>query len=341
MLGPWTGSVGSFEVADFDQVTYTDNMDAGAELDFSISAMSAAAYGLSELATDVWLHRGTALEERFRVLTADAEWGESGEDRLAVKAVSYKRLLAWRHLQTALSYAATGQANIVAGLIAHAEAQPGGDLNTTVGSLDSGGINRDRQYTAGENIGKLLSDLSAVIDGPYWNFTAAKALIVKPSTSFTEHATPIVRGATARKMNRKSGAGTFANAAVVSGDSQSTVPVFAASATVATDPRGRWEVASGFPSVILQSTLVEKANGVVADSETPTAQWSVSLDPARYDGDLYLKPGEYVNLHWPPAVFRPVGLTGAVRCQTMTVKTVFNADGATAVDVELFELEAA
>lgn len=339
-IGPWDSDVGLYEVTDFAAVNVSYNMDAGDEISWTMRASAIAATGLQELAWDAWLYDDDALVQRFRIILVGANWGPDGQAELGVQAVSYKRLFNWRLLQADQSFSQVGQADIVWALIDHTQQQLAGDLGITPGLLDSAGRLRDRNWVRGENIGKLLDDLSGVIDGPYWTVDGDRKLIVKTHHDFDTHSTPIIMGVTARAMTRKGGVQQFANGWFVSGDNELTVPEMALHPDLATDPRGRWEQAAGYPSVTVQETLVEKAAGLVTESQSPIAQWSVELDPHRYENDLPLKVGDFAVLVWPAAMFRPVGAMGSIPVQVLNLQSVLTADAALSVSVELIELAA-
>jgi hypothetical protein len=340
-VGPWTGADPTQEVTSFGQVSISTNFDDGTQLSFDVLGGSPEAAQISELATDVWVYQLGAVWLRCRVVAVEQAWGENGEDVATVTAVCYKRLLNARHVQSPLSYTATDQAQIVWGLIQHTQAQTGGTLGITAGTLNGGSVNRDRQYVPGENIGKVLADLSTVLNGPWWGVDGNRLLQVRPLSAFAANTTPLMLGATARKLSRRSGAAQFANSAFVDGDNASTVPVSVNSATIATDPRGRWERAAGFPTVVEQQTLVEKANGLVATSVSPAAAWSVEVEPARYLTDANFDVGETVEVVVPPSAVAPLGTPSlTVIARIMNVSVSLGADNTASASMELIEVPA-
>lgn len=335
-VGPWTGDPVQ-EITSFESISATFNLDAGDELSWTMTCNCPGANLLAELETDCWLYDDDALVQRYRVLAIEASWVVNGRSVLNVKAVSYKKLVGYRLLNADLKFAATDQADIVWGIIQATQATTNGDFGIVVGSLDGDGINRDRSYVAGESLGTILANLSEVINGPYWTINGDLELIVKPDDDFVTLATPIQLGVTARNLTRQSGAAAFANAVYVDGDGDSTVPVIAESATIATDPRGRWESALGFPSVTEQATLQERADGAVISAQSPIAQWAVDVEPERFQSDLPLQPGVFVAVDWPATEFRPVGATDGVVGQVMTVGLSISPDGDLKVSAQIIE----
>lgn len=338
-VGPWTGTVPTQELGQFSEVSLVFNADGGADLTLSLPGTSPAAQQIDELATDVWVYLDEAEYARLRVVAVEQVWEPNGADYVTVVAVDYKRLLNARHFQSALSYSATPQADVVWSVIQHAQAQPGGNLGITAGTLNSGGYVRDRNWSAGENIGKELTDLSGVLNGPYWTIDANLALQVTLYDVFPVRDTPIALGGTARSLQRLSGASSFANSVWVDGDGDFTVPVSADAADVASDPRGRWERAAGFPNVKLQASLTEKANGLLVDARTPPATWMCSIEPSRFLLDANFAVNEYVEVVVPKSVVAPIGSPAFSNGgQVVNVALTLNGDGLTSVEMSLVEV---
>lgn len=336
-VGPWTDSAPSQEVRRFGTVSYRSYLDGGVDISFDVPGNSPSAAELSELYTDVWLYRNEVPYARCRVVSLVQTWGADGEDVVQVQAVDYKRLLNARHVQSTLNYATTAEASIIWGVIQHTQALDGGDLGITAGTLTSG-TNRDRTYYAGDNIGKILGDLSGVIDGPWWEIDPTLALNVHPYDDFPVQGTPLMLGATARMMARKSGAGLFANSVFVSGDNNQTTPVSLDSTDVSTDPRGRWERSAGFPTTTLQDSVQEKAEGFLAETERPPVQWSVELEPERWLTDADFIRGDEVTLLVPENSVAAQVPGAGVQTRVTTLSFSLTADGQLNVTAELLEL---
>lgn len=337
-VGPWTQDEPEQEIGQFGQVDVAANLDDGADVSFSVRGRSPTAKLISELDTDVWLFRDELPFIRARIIAITQAWGPDGQDEVSVTAVDYKRLFNARHVVSELTFSATDQAQIVWGLIQHAQAQAGGDLGIIAGTLGAG-VPRDRTYYPGDNIGTMLSNLSGVIDGPWWGIGPYLELDCIPYSSFPVRDSPVLLGATARSLARNSGAASFANVAYVDGDSAATVPVWFESPTIGTDPRGRWEKAAGFPTVTEQATLDEKAEGLVQESLSPVAEWSCELEPSRWLSDADFVPGDYVQIVVPPTTAAPIGTPEfSVGAQVMNLSLTLTADGGAAASVECVEV---
>lgn len=329
------------QVTQFDTVTLSFNLDSGCECSFNVPGNSDSARVISSLASDVWVYRNGVLLYRFRIISIEQTWDSDGADTVAVQAVDYKRILNARHVLSELSYIDVPQADVITGLIAHTQGQPGGSLGITTGTLDSDGITRTRNYEIGQNIGALLADYSSIINGPYWSIDALLQVNVGTFDGFPTNRAPIQLGSTARSLSRGSGAGEFANSVYVDGDSDVTTPVVTDAADILTDPRGRWERASGFPNVVLQATLVEKSQGLVEATRSPLATWACDIEPARYLLDANYQIGEFVDVVVPPTVAAPIGNPGfSVTTQIMNVGVSLTADGEASVEVEAIEVPA-
>jgi hypothetical protein len=187
----------------------------------------------------------------------------------------------------------------------------------------------------------VLTDLSGVIDGPLWTIDGDRVLDVTMPADFPTLATPLVHGVTARSLVRNSGADEFANAAMTDGNPDSTVPAFAEALTLPADPRGRWETVEGFPTVTQQTTLAEKADGLVEAAQSPVAEWSAVIDPRRYGSDFPIRPGDFVVISWPPEQFTVIGLGNRVIAQAISVNVTVTSDDDVSVSAQLVEIGAA
>lgn len=342
-VGPANGNPVQ-EVASFDSVSLGMSFDTGSDLSFAIPGNSPTARLISELASDVWMFTNGAITGRFRIVAIGQSWGPNNEDEVAVSAVCYKRLMSSRLLTPAanLEYTNTPQADLIADIIDRLQSLEGGDMgiDTAGGVLDSDGRNRDRTFVAGENVGTILENLSGVIDGPWWGIDGHLNLNVLPGRpeAWPERSMPVMLGATARSLSRGAGTGEFANAVFVDGDSDSTTPVMATAAGLSSDPRGRWERAVGFPNVTLQTTLTEKANGLIADFGSPLAQWSCEIEPGRFLTDADYRVGDRVTIVVPETVAAPIGNPGfSTTGQVMSTSLSYSADGALDVSMEVIE----
>lgn len=339
-VGGWTETSPDQEVGQFSTVQLTYNVDGGVDLAFSLPGTSPGARALSELDTDCWLYRGSSTpDSRLRIVGVNQTWDADGNDTVNVAAVDYKRLLNARHFMADQNYDDVGQADLIWQVIQHTQAQPGGDLGITAGTLDNNGQLRDRTWVAGENIGKELADLSGVENGPWWEIDGGLVLNVGTYDGFPTRDAPIELGSTARTLTRASSAATFGNAVWVDGDSGATTPVQVDAADILTDPRGRWERVAGYPNVVIQATLNDKADGLLLAAQSPAAVWTAEIEPRRYLTDAAVSIGEFVEIVVPPTVAAPIVSPGfSVAGQILSVTVTVDADGSLAVSTQIVEV---
>lgn len=322
-VGPATGSRPTLEIVDALGWTLDNNLDDGCSLSFTARAVSPAVQAIAELASDLWLYRGGNLVQRFRVVNLDQAWSENGDNTVQVSAVCYRRLLKKAHVRTPLSFVQQSQGDIVWDLVQHAQAATGGSLGITLSSAGPS-ILRDREYAIGQNIYDAIVDLATIDQGISWNVTGTLGLVVDTQTSFSTAVQPVELGVTARAMKRPSSSNQFANAAIVTGNSESTTPVIAEDVNVGTDPRGRWERFLSVGASSTQDELVETADGLIQTAISPLATWETLLDPFRYFLDAEYEIGQFVTIVAPPYA---IGVPSAVSAQTISRQVSLTADG--------------
>jgi hypothetical protein len=336
-IGPWrTGPVQ--EVGEFDQGSLSLTLNDGHQCTFSMPGRSPAARLSDGLTTDVWLYVDDRLAGRLRMLPLSQSWGPSGEDFVAVTAVSYKRLLAWRYLHApAPAFTQVEQGDIVWALINHAQQQSGGSLGLTKGTTATG-VKRDRtDYKVGDNVLDLGLNMSGVENGCWWDVDQDGLFTAKLYSAFPIHPTPLVLGSNALTLARVP-TPTFANAAMASGSDEQTVPVWAQSAGVAADPRGRWEATTSSPETIVQATLTEHARGLLDRSMRPPSVWTADIEPYRWRTDSAYRPGDRVTVIVPADTADVIGPpAGQVVAQVTEVAASFDGHGVLTISVTATE----
>jgi len=336
-IGPASGTRPIQEVTDFDAWTLDNNLDDGCSFSFSCRGDSEAGRLISELESDVWLYRGPTLTQRFRVTGVSQSWDSDGSNTLSIASTCYRRLLKKAFVRSPLSFSGS-QGSIVSGLVAHAQAAPGGSLGITDGSLGPA-ILRDREYEVGQNVFDAIVDLAKIENGIAWDVTAGLELIVTTQLGFPTRVQPVELGVTARSMERPSSSEQFANAAIVTGNVESTVPAFSATVGVATDPRGRWERFASIGQEIDQTALQERADGLILQSLSPVATWSVEMEPSRYFFDAEYEIGDLVTIVRPRDAASVIGSSAPrIDAQTISRQVQLSADGELAVVVTFVEL---
>ena len=63
-------------------------------------------------------------------------------------------------------------------------------------------------------------------------------------------------------------------------------------AGIGTDPRGRWEAAAGYPTIVEQATLTARAPWLLDQSSTLCPVYWVTLAPGRWEGATHMSGWE-------------------------------------------------
>jgi hypothetical protein len=329
-IGPATSTRPVQEINDFTVWRLDNNLDDGCSITFNTRGGSQAARLITELETDVWVYRLGLPVQRFRVVSAEETWREDGDDIVDISAICYRRILRSRFVRSPLSFVAETQGQIVADLIAHAQAADNGNLGITYGSLEAT-ISRDREYEIGANIWDAITELTRVENGIAWDVDEDLELSVRLQTDFPTVPTPIALGTTARRLARPSSAEQFANATIVTGNTEATVPIVAQSSTILTDSRGRWEKFVSVSGEADPVALQERADGVLNESISPVSVWQAEMIPSRYFGDIELQIGQFCS------VIRP-NTTQVIPVQVIARSISQTSEGDIVVTVSAIEL---
>jgi hypothetical protein len=337
-VGPYSGTGPTQALTFYDSWTLDRNLDDGCTFSFAIPGYVPEADAINELDTDVWLYRDGILDQRFRIVQVNQSWGPSGEDTISVQAVCYRRVFAGRYLNTNFVFSQVSQGQIIWDLIDHSQGLTNGDLGVTIGNLGPT-VLRDRNYEAGQNILDIIVDLCNVINGPSWEIDENLELVISQYPLFPSNPTPIVLGSTASSMSRPSGASRFANVALVSGNQQETSIVIAEATGLPSDPRGRWERRASYPSVSLQDTIIDHADGLLTEYQAPTTIWTVDVDPGRFFGDAQYQLGDFVRIVQPPSTAAPISVPAVeVPGQIVAISVDADADGDVRIVMRVLEV---
>jgi hypothetical protein len=326
------------DVSDFTSWTLTQNLDDGCSITFDTRGDSAAGQNIDELATDVLLAQDLAIIERQRIVGVSQVWGPSGEDDVAVTTACYRRLLKKAHVRSPLTYSGITQGTIIWNLIQHAQAATGGNLGITLAAAGPA-VTRDRTYEVGKNIFDAIVELTQVINGPTWDINSALQLTVSQAALYPTNLMPIELGNIARGMSRPSSAAQFGNAVVVTGDALLTTPVIQATAGVGTDPRGRWERYQAFGDVSVQNTLIEHADGLLEEANSPASVWQIECEPEAYFSVGNYAVGEFVTIAQPRSTVYPIGIAvPTITAQVLARTLSQSADGEITVSIQAVEV---
>lgn len=334
-IGPASGSTPSQVLTIFDQWTLDRNLDDGCTFSFRCPTNSIPGVQIAELSTDIWLYRSSVLEQRFRIINVEIEWLEDGRQTTSVQAVCYRRLLGGRYVRSPLSYTGQSQGAIVWDLVSHAQAATNGNLGITLGSTGPA-ILRDRNYETGQNILEAITDLTQMENGLTWEIDGNLVLSVSQASLYPTNPQPVVMGVNCLRLRKPSGAARFANVAVVTGDAIATTTQINEAVGLAVDPRGRWERFRGYPQEQSQAALVEQADGILEESQSPQVVWQFAIESTRFLSDSNYEVGDFILLVEPASVVPstanptvPIEIRPPVRvsAQVITQSVSVSADG--------------
>jgi hypothetical protein len=251
-------------------------------------------------------------------------------------AVTYKKLLNRRNVVSAggLSFTSADLGDIIWGMWQHTQSQVGGNLGITAGARTTG-IVRSRSYKQGENLGTQAEN--EYEEGIRWDIDQNLVYTASAISAGPYLATPLHLGANVREMQRASGS-DFANAVFGDADNAVTTPVWAVAANIATDPRGRWELTQGWPTVTLQSTLNERTAAFLIASGVPVAHWNVQMEPGRWVTDSKITPGMFAVLIVPRTLAAPIG-PPAEKIVVMVTQLSVNFDENGSMEVKVVVME--
>jgi hypothetical protein len=332
-VGPSTGNAPLQEVTFSGSVEIVFDLQAGSNIQFVTRSNAPEAAYIDELATDVWLLGD--IKARFRAWAVWQEWYQNGQDNVNVMAVTYKKLLQRRHFHAAQTYTNVDLGNLIWGMWQHTQALPGGDLGVTLGSPITTGLVRTREYKIGENIGNQADH--EYEEGMWWQVDENRVYTAGALASRPFIGSPLHLGANIQELQRASGS-DYANAVYGDADDEKTTGVWAEAADVATDPRGRWELASGWPTVVLQQTLVDRTNAFLNTSHVSVAHWNLEMVPSRWLTDTKIMPGDHCILVVPRSLAAPIGVASPSIVVQIT-QVLIQVDASGSVSVKAIAME--
>lgn len=281
-IGPSSGSAPTRELTQASGRRVTARTDAAWDAQFSIDGRSDELSGMGRLSYDLWCYLDTAQFFRGRIVVDQGVIGRNGH-KVQFSATDYRGLLNRRIVGAAgASYTATDQALIAMGLITTSQALTGGSWGITSGVGASSGTTRDANYDPGKPIGDAIAELGRLDNGFEWEIDSLLKLNRYYPRRGADNHLVLDFGAILAEVSYGFSGDDFANAGLVTGD-QTTTPVTFASATVATDPMGRWEKAQGFPSINTQATLNARGPWYLSQVSRVRPDYRVTFRKRVYD----------------------------------------------------------
>lgn len=271
----------------------TLRVDAACDAQFSLNGDGGEIAAIARLATDLWVWRDGTLLFRGRIGGHQANL-DATRHSVQFSAIDYRGMLS-RRIVGALgaAYTATDQAAITWDLISDSQALSGGNWGITNGVGSTSGVDRDATWDPGKPIGDAIAEMGRLYNGFEWEISPTLAFNRWYPLRGTDNGVKLDYGGLVTNVQYSYDPGDFANAVLVTGD-QATTPVAAATAGIGTDPRGRWELAQGFPTISVQATLNDRAPWLLSQTSQVRPDYRVKLKPGRWDGPAMLWTGDTV-----------------------------------------------
>lgn len=306
----------------------TWRVDAACDAQFSLNGKVEEIFSIVPLQTDLFIYRDGVLLFRGRIGTLQGTVGTDGHE-VQFSAVDYRGMLNRRIVGAAGAYypPGTDQAAIAWDLISDSQALSGGNLGITNGAGSTSGTTRERTYDPGKPIGDAIGELGRVGNGFEWEVAADLSFNRYYPLRNVDNNVKFDFGGIVKSVTYNFNPDDFADSVLVTGD-QSTVPVTATAAGIATDPRGRWEKSQGFSTVIEQATLNEKGPWYLGQTDTIRYAYHVSIVQGRWGGQSDFWIGDTVHPDFQSGWLQEYGLAHRI----VELQAVLDGDGGEAID---------
>lgn len=292
----WNNSTTKRELRALQNVRMSLLLKAPSTLSFSIDLEHPHSLFVEEMITDVVASADGVDIARFRVGPANDSVGQS-QGTVSFQCADYREVLRRRMLKAAdtLAYSGVDQAAIAMGLIDDVQARTNGDYGIVAGVGSTTGVNRTRNFKQGQFVGKEIDDMSNVSGGFDWDINSAMELDVYYPQRGANNGAFLEFGKAVESFTRTRTTQSFANDLVVTA-SNDTAPVEVASATVTTDPMGRWDDTVSYPDISEQATLDDRADFEIDAASKISPKYNVRLKQGFWRGPSHIGLGDTVRL---------------------------------------------
>lgn len=275
--------------------TSTWRLDGPATAQFTINGRSDEALGIVELATDLTLYRDGVKMLRSRLAPATDDI--SPNRHIAQFAgLDYRAMLAFRFTGAAGAiYPLTAAGAIALDLIADSQALSGGDWGITAGVGCASGTSRTNTILPGKPVLESINEMGRLENGYEWEINAELQLNLWHPARGASNGVVLDYGGLISRINRQLDPKDFGNSTLVTG-TQGLTPVANTTAGIGTDPRGRWEISAGFPTIQDQPTLDARGPWVLGQASTLRPTHRVVMRPGRWEGPTHIWLGDTVTL---------------------------------------------
>lgn len=251
---------------------------------------------LTELVTDVIVSANGTDLIRARLGNTQDTVAESGYG-VTFQFIDYRGVLLRRALKAAdtHSYPNTDQSDIAWKMLVEIQARTNGNYGITRGVGTSTGIKRDWNPKAGEFVGKIITDMSNMDDGYDWDISPAMVFNLYFPARGTTAGVGIEYGKTMSSFTRTKTPSSFANDDIVAGGG-GLQQVEVASATIATDPQGRWDGVYSYSTITLPESLDARAQFNITQTAKITPGYTVNLAPGFWRGPAHIGLGDIITV---------------------------------------------
>ena len=334
-IGPAASSAPTGEIVRAASRKWSRRLDRPDTFAMTINGRTDVAGTIGDMETDIWLRRGGTLIGRNRIGVPGHKL--TGTDHaMSITSADYTSILDRRLLaagDSALDHVTVDQAQIAWLLIQATQGRTGGALGITAGTIGftagagSTGVTRERHYSPGDSIGKLITQLAAVSGGFNWIIDGDLKLQVYYPSKGSANGVILDYGGLVAEMDVAGNPGGFSNVDYVEG-AQGLTPIYQATSGIGSDPRGRWEDAFSYSTVKEQTTLQEKADGLLVERARPARVYKMRLRAGAWGGPSVLDIGDTVRV-----VARSGALNISPVCRVMQIDVAITPGGDEQVDV--------
>jgi hypothetical protein len=262
---------------------------------FGLDGRSAEAAAIVELATDLIVYRDGAKLFRGR-LGAIGDRINADLHRCSLAAIGYRGMLDTRIIAAGgESFTGVDQGTIAWNLIQTTQAQSGGNWGITNGIGATLGTARDRSYDPGKPRGEAISELGRVDGGFEWEIDADLALNRWSPTRGSATGVVLDWGGLISSVDRQLSPRDYSNAPMAIG-ADGLTPAVQTSATIATDPQGRWELSRGYTTILEQATLDARALWLLDQTSTLRPEFAATFRAGAWGGPSHVWIGDTVTL---------------------------------------------
>lgn len=268
-------------------VTY--RLDGISDAQFFMDGHSSEAALITELSTDLILYRRTqagAIEKMYRGrIITETDDVTPDNHTCQFSTNDYRGMLQNRVVGIAgRAFAAVDAGLIAYTLISESQALLGGNWTVTNGAGASAGVPHTIAYDPGSDIMEMITNLAHRVTGAFeWEIDANLALNRYYPTRGSATGAVLDFGGIITHMRKTLTSTGYGNAALLTGDGTTTIPVIKTSGTIGTDVQGRWERFVSFSDIKEQATLDQRALWTLGVIGTLRPQWVVTLAPGRWD----------------------------------------------------------